>query len=409
MAYNKETGMYKGYIYLITNKINNKQYVGQTKQKLKYRWNQHINTIRRDCEFYMILHRAMYKHGVKNFDFAELEHVCTDSEESLCKQLNQKEIDYIDKYNTLKPHGYNMTQGGNYVSPTCLKPVKAYNYKGELIGYFDSIVDGAEFLCDGIVDNISLCCEGKRRYVKGVVWRWQNDDFDKFPLTKNDIINIRLKLGEITIDQYSMDGIIINSFKSLPEINKYFKKSGRAIHTTDISKCCRGQIKCAYDYIWRYSFDDFNSYNTDLTQPRRKIVQYSLDFNIVAIYEDIYEATKAILLDEDNFNTVKKGIYGVCNGNHKTYRNYIWKYEGNDIFLNDYKNGFHKNYIVVNQYGKNGIFVASYNSIKEARDKTGITNISKSCRDHTKTAGGYYWYYANDPKQPDKTKIITAN
>lgn len=30
MSYNKETGMYEGYIYLATNVINNKKYVGQT-------------------------------------------------------------------------------------------------------------------------------------------------------------------------------------------------------------------------------------------------------------------------------------------------------------------------------------------------------------------------------------------
>lgn len=30
MAYNKETGMYEGYIYKIINNINNKAYIGQT-------------------------------------------------------------------------------------------------------------------------------------------------------------------------------------------------------------------------------------------------------------------------------------------------------------------------------------------------------------------------------------------
>lgn len=30
MSFNKDTGMYEGYIYLITNKVNGKGYIGQT-------------------------------------------------------------------------------------------------------------------------------------------------------------------------------------------------------------------------------------------------------------------------------------------------------------------------------------------------------------------------------------------
>lgn len=409
MSYNKEKNIYYGHIYLITNKINNKQYIGQTRQKLKYRWNQHIRTINRDDKFYMILHRAMYKYGVENFDFKELELVYANNEEELYNKLNQKEIDYIAQYDTLKPNGYNMTTGGNNVSLACCKPVKAYNYKGELIECFDSIVDAANFLCNGVADNISLCCNGKRKHVKGIIWRWIDDNFDKYLLTKSDIINIRLKLGEITIDQYSFDGNLINKFSSLPEIKRYFKKNGKTIHTADIHKCCNGKIKYAYNYIWRYSFDKFGSYNTNLTLPRRKIIQYSLNLAMIAEYEDIYEATKIVLLDDDNFDTVKKGIYRVCNGSHKTYRGYIWKYKDGKIVQEDYKNGFHKNYIIINQYDKNGVFISSYNSIKEAHDKTNVNNISKYCKDHTKTAGGFKWYYADDIDQPDKTKIITIN
>ena len=82
----------------------------------------------------------------------------------------------------------------------------------------------------------------------------------------------------------------------------------------------------------------------------------------------------------------------------------IWVVDGCNN-KNDYKNGFHQNYIPVNQYKKD-IFIATYNSLTEAHNETGVNNISKCCKGRAKVAGGYSWYYADDPNQPDKTKII---
>jgi hypothetical protein len=64
----------------------------------------------------------------------------------------------------------------------------------------------------------------------------------------------------------------------------------------------------------------------------------------------------------------------------------------------------------VNQYTKDGNFVATHLSVMDASRCTGIagSNITGCCRyyDGYESAGGFLWFYAEDTNQPDKTKII---
>jgi len=94
-------------IYKVTNKINNKIYIGQTSKQLKERQNSHIWSANNDssCHF----HKAIRKYGINSFIW-EIEDICNSVEE-----LNEKEIFYIKKYETLNK-GYNMTLGGSGVS-----------------------------------------------------------------------------------------------------------------------------------------------------------------------------------------------------------------------------------------------------------------------------------------------------
>lgn len=92
-----------GTIYKITNSFNNKVYIGQTRQTLLQRWYEHLWNARNGKDYY--LYRAMRKYGMKNFTIEKIEE-CPNEE------LNQKEIDYIKKYNSYIPNGYNSTKGG---------------------------------------------------------------------------------------------------------------------------------------------------------------------------------------------------------------------------------------------------------------------------------------------------------
>jgi group I intron endonuclease len=89
-------------VYLITNTINGKRYVGQTKRTLVRRWAQHCKST--GC---CALNSAIRKYGAENFI---IDVICEPPTKEL---LDEFEIEYIKRYNTLYPNGYNLQGGGD--------------------------------------------------------------------------------------------------------------------------------------------------------------------------------------------------------------------------------------------------------------------------------------------------------
>jgi group I intron endonuclease len=87
-----------GVIYKITNLIDGKVYVGQTKQKPERRWSQHKKEKRGNCA----IHKAINKYGKENFIFEVIDSANNQEE------LNNLEMDYIKKLDSLVPQGYNI-------------------------------------------------------------------------------------------------------------------------------------------------------------------------------------------------------------------------------------------------------------------------------------------------------------
>jgi group I intron endonuclease len=116
--------MGKHYIYLMTNKINNKKYVGQTnnlKRRIKY---QHFNA----GHVKTVIDKAILKYGKENFEVKVIEETTKD-------KVNEREIYWIKKYNTYKGVGYNCTPGGESLSGKD-NPMYGVSLSGKLNGMY---------------------------------------------------------------------------------------------------------------------------------------------------------------------------------------------------------------------------------------------------------------------------------
>jgi group I intron endonuclease len=91
-------------VYLITNEVNGKQYVGQTVKTIEKRWKQHLRDVKRVTLPH--LYNAMAKYGIDKFSIQELHSAVTQEE------LDFVEIFYISLLDTKSPNGYNLTSGG---------------------------------------------------------------------------------------------------------------------------------------------------------------------------------------------------------------------------------------------------------------------------------------------------------
>ena len=95
-----------GFIYLLIDGTNDKEYVGQTTRSVKVRFKEHTESPH-------YIGNAMRAHGVELFTWAILKE-CYSQEE-----LNFWERHMIKSRDTLAPNGYNLTGGGEK-SPDCI-------------------------------------------------------------------------------------------------------------------------------------------------------------------------------------------------------------------------------------------------------------------------------------------------
>lgn len=215
-------------IYKIENLLNNKCYIGQSID-IEQRWLKH-----KSAKDDFLIHKALRKYGIENFIF-EILVICDQNE------LNAKECEYIKKYNSLIPNGYNMIQGGsNGAGISKSKKIFQYDLAGNFIAEYLSAKQASEIM-NISHGNICSCCRGERNYAGGYQWRYEND---KRPLKHFETV-VQIKNKKVIQQVDINNGNIINEYPTLSAAGK-----DNAISIGNIGECCQGKRKTAGGFKW---------------------------------------------------------------------------------------------------------------------------------------------------------------
>lgn len=297
------------FIYKVTNKINNKIYIGQTKTTVEERWKAHIAESKYPCRhtYNTIFKRAIRKYGIENF-------ICEQIEEcSNQQQLSERERYWIKYYHSFigdkDSHGYNMTRGGEEGSGSYYaKEVYELDIiSGEIVNKYISSHDAAR--CHNNNSAIRYSCSNPYlgKITNGHCYMYKNF-YTKFDNIKTDFL-------------YPIYNPIVGIKTDLTEVSLYLKAScysNNPKYYNQILDCLRQNKKeleynhTRYGYYW-YMWNDLPNIRI------RCIGQYNkATFQLEHLYPNIKEAAKMMEIDS---SCISRAI----NGERKTSKGYIWK------------------------------------------------------------------------------------
>ena len=363
-------------IYKIENNINHKIYIGLT-NNFERRWMEHkrryldIFSSSYNCKLY----RAFRRYGLHNFTFSILEECSSDI-------LGEREQYWINYYNSFYS-GYNMTLGGEGWGRKNFKKVYQYDKQGFFLKDFNSCLE-ASIEVKVSQESIKECCRGNRFSSAGFQWSYNKVD------NLNNII-----IEGTPVVQFSLSGERIKLFSSIKNAAEELN-----LYPGQISKSCRLKKNCrAGDFLWRYLKDVEGKQRIEkyVNPCSKKLYQYNLEGKYLQEYDSISNAAEDLNLSVSNLTTC-------CQRKQKTVGGFQWSYEKKD-FLTPAINERNQNHIwssnkrKINQYSKNGDFIATFESAHEAARANNIkssSHITECCNGKRKTCSGYIWKYTEE-------------
>ena len=236
-----------GLIYKVTNKINQKIYIGQTSNTLGERKKQHIQSAfnsRRPTKNYF--HKAIKKYGIDNFQWEILE------DNILEKDLNKREKYWIKYYNSYL-NGYNLTEGGD-----SFNNIEKWRQENPQLAK-----ESAQRGCQIMKHILTLHPEkeeqrkenskkGMQKYFQEHEQEWREKSYQIYLKHKEQVD----KQFEEFHKQQSKKVLCINTNIIYPSASEASRQT--KISQGNISACCRGERKSAgkdkngKKLIWKY-------------------------------------------------------------------------------------------------------------------------------------------------------------
>lgn len=292
--------MRRYYVYKVTNKVNNKVYVGRTFDFFR-RLTQHCKESESETSQ---LHMDFKNYGIENFVW-EVLCVVDDKYEA-----DKKEKEYIRLFGCLEPNGYNKTAGGTSGVLWDTKPILCFEKDGTFIKKYESasqtIKDG--FFIHGVID----CCDHKAISCHDKVFMYEEE------FLKSGFVKREKNCSSVChpVVQCDLFGNFIAEYDSVIEASR-----NTGIGRSSISSNLIGQRKTTGGYIFVYKEDypikDLNSHSK--RQKGIKIACINPETNErVAIYNSIAEAGRSL-------NVNYKAIQRIVDRDNRTAFGYKWK------------------------------------------------------------------------------------
>jgi group I intron endonuclease len=331
-------------IYLITNLINNKKYVGQTQQgREKRRWQEHsVFCINENKPLY----NAIKKYGSENFDFKVIENNIPE------EAIDERERYYIKYYNTfyLNNQGYNMTEGGQGIHGYIHNDETKSRIRESNLTTWQRIKEEEPEYYAQLCLNRSLANKGKPKsaehraklsiiastrtgeknpfYGKHFSEESKEKQRENWRRKCEPIKAFSAKTGQFYKKYYT-------AMDAVRDLNLQSRANGRII------EICKKQKGVGYGFIWRYEKDcpeDFIKISkheplidkeTGIKKSSRskKVFQYDMQRQLVAEFESAAAAARYLQPDTTKQRNLAKRINYVCRGSAKTCYGYIWSYK----------------------------------------------------------------------------------
>ena len=353
-------------VYLTTNLINGKIYIGVHKTKDPNIFDGYlgngifINSPKTYMHRTTAFQSAVAKYGPKNFKRVTLQIFNTEQEalDLENKLVNEQFIKNTDNYNS--------TIGGG-VPPILNKYIYQYDLKGNFIKKWDSIKSITDYYSVN-KDRIRMVINTKRSFNCSY---WSEEYFKQLD-TKEYRPSAR---GSIR--QYTTEGIYLNTFKNTTE----------AANKLDIDRSKITNAICGKYSIEGYWFlkedETIEEYLDGSIKKEKPVYCYNIDGSYNKMFQTISDIKKKLKINKPDLKRAIK--------NNLLLNNIYWSYEKYDNIIKENPELVTLTPKKVYQYTLNGEFVKEWNSINECKKEyPSVLQVLLGKRNHCHKFKFYY-------------------